>query len=98
MKKTDWKQEAASLFFGQGKSLVEISALTGVSGKTLSFYLRTLPGYTAERERRKEKNRRKRKEYQREWDRKNRRYTTVNAETMRREHEFAVLILSREKY
>ncbi len=98
MKKTDWKQEAASLFFGQGKSLVEIADLTGVSRKTLSFYLQTLPGYTAERERRKQENRRKRKEYQREWDRKNRRYTTVNAETMRREHELAVLILSREKY
>ena len=98
MKKTDWKQEAASLFFRQGKSLVEIADLTGVSRKTLSFYLQTLPGYTAERERRKQENRRKRKEYQREWDRKNRRYTTVNAETMRREHELAVLILSREKY
>ena len=29
MKKTDWKQEAASLFFRQGKSLVEIADLTG---------------------------------------------------------------------
>lgn len=98
MKQTDWKNEAAQLFFGQGKSLVDIADLTGVSRKTLSFYLQTLPGYTAERERRKEENKRKRKEYQREWDRKNRRYTAVNAETMRREHELAVLILSREKY
>ena len=53
MKKADWKNEAASLFFGQGKSLVEIADLTGVSRKTLSFYLQTLPGYTAEREDRK---------------------------------------------
>lgn len=98
MKQADWKNEAARLFFEQGKSLVEIAGLTGVSRKTLSFYLQTLPGYAAERERRKEENRRKRKEYQREWDREHRRYSMVNAETMRREHELAALILSREKY
>lgn len=96
--RTDWKKEASTLFFGQGKSLVEIAALTGISRKTVSSYLQSLPGYTAERERRKAENRKRRKEYQKEWDRRHRRYSVVNAETMRREHDLAVLILSREKY
>lgn len=98
MKQTDWKNEASKLFFEQGKSLVEIAELAGVSRKTLSFYLQSFPGYAEERERRKEENSRRRKEYQREWDRKHRRYSMVNAETMRREHDTAALILSREKY
>lgn len=98
MKQADWKTKAARLFFEQGKSLADIAELTGVSRKTLSFYLQSLPGYVAERKRRKEENRRRRKEYQRDWDRKNRRYSMVNAETMRREHDTAALILSREKY
>ena len=73
----------------------------GVSRKSISTYLQEVPGYSEERQRRKEENGKNRKEYQREWDRKNRsgsRYTSISSDTMRREHDLAALILSRERH
>ena len=52
-----------------------------------------------EKEKRKIAGRAKRKEYKRQWDRDNRsKSDTVTAESMRREHDVAAMILSHEKY
>lgn len=101
MQKTDWREAAESLFFVEKKSIVEIAAEIGISRRSLSAYLHSRPGYAAERQRRKTENAEKRKAYQQEWDRTHRpggRYDAITGETMRREHELAAMILSREKY
>lgn len=95
-----WKQQAVFLFFVEKKSVVEISDSLKISRKTIGNYLNSLPGYQTERQRRKADNAVKRKEYQRIWDREQRseRYTRVDGDSLRREHELAVLLLSRDKY
>lgn len=69
------------------------SAAVSVSG-----YLKRLPGYKDERDRRKRQNAAARKEYKREKNREYRAMGAITAETIRREHDVAALILSREKY
>ena len=97
-----WKQRAQALFYDGGKSIEEIAKETGVSRKSISGHLRSTAGYLKERMRRKEDNAKSRQEYKREWDRKNRSAVftggKVTAETIRREHDVAAVILSREKY
>lgn len=94
-----WKEKAKDLFFGSGMGTGEIAAYLGISRQSVSGYLKQLPGYEEERYRRKDANREKRKEYKRE---KNKEYRTaadaVTAETVKREHDIAAMILSREKY
>lgn len=95
-----WKKEAEKLFFDEKRSINEISKLTGISRQSISGFLNTHEGYVKERERRKAENAKKRKVYKRE---KNRQYredfkSAVTAETIRREHELAVMLLSHEKY
>lgn len=97
----DWKQEARRQFFIEHKSINEVAEVVGKSRKSVSGYLKTLHCFNLEKERRKESNAKKRKDYQREWDRKNRSgnyMMTVTGETLRREHELAVIELSRERY
>lgn len=97
----DWKQRAEALFYVGKKSILEIETKLGVSRKSISGHLRNTEGYEQERSRRKEENAAKRKNYQRDWDRRNRGCFSagpVTADTIRREHDVAVLILSREKY
>lgn len=98
--KKDWKQEARDCFFESHMSIEDISSYIGISRQSISGYLKTLPGYKEEKERRKIVKRENRKEYKRE---KNREYRAsygggITAETIRREHDVAALILSREKY
>lgn len=95
-----WKEEASHMYFRCGVAINEISAATGVSRQSVSAYLKQQPGYRAEKQRRKEDNISKRREYKAE---KNRQYRSaareeVTAETMRREHDIAAAILSRERY
>ncbi len=94
----NWRKQAEHLFFDCKKSIVEIEKQTGVSRRTLSPYLRQLPGYEKERERRKKANAESRKEYKRQWDRSYRSMGNVTGETIKREHDMAAVILSREKY
>lgn len=96
----DWKERARQLFFDEKKNINQIAEETGISRQSISGYLKTLPGYEEEKEARKSGNRLRRKEYKRE---KNRQYreeyrSRVTAETMRREHDIAVMLLSHEKY
>lgn len=95
-----WKEEASQMFFQGGAAVGDISSATGVSRQSVSAYLKQQPGYGAEKQRRKENNALRRREYKAA---KNREYRSaardgVTAETMKREHDMAAAILSREKY
>lgn len=95
----DWKEKAARLFFLEGKSISETAEETGISRQSVSAYLKSCPGFAEEKERRKLVNQMKRRAYKRE---KNREYREaysmrVTPETMRREHEIAVMLLSHER-
>lgn len=95
-----WREKAQGLFFNGRKSIAEIEKELKVSRRSLSGFLKNCPGYREERERRKQENAARRPAYQREWDRKHRPFSAgaVTGETIRREHELAVLELSRERY
>lgn len=98
--KENWKTEAIRCFFDKKLNIQEISDVLKISRKSVAKHLKDQPGYVAEKEQRKINNAKKRKEYKRNWDRDNRpsRYSLVSGDTMRREHELAVSILSHEKY
>jgi len=96
----DWKTIARKLFFDEKKYINEIVEEIGVSRQSVSGYLKTVPGYQQERVDRKALNAVKRKEYKKD---KNRQYredyrSRVTSETIKREHDIAVMILSHEKY
>ena len=94
----DWRAAAREQFFEGHKSIGEIAKATGISRQSLSGYLKKLPGYKNERDRRKQQNAAARREYKREKNREYRAMGAITAETIRREHDVAALILSREKY
>lgn len=95
-----WQELVKDYYFESHLSINDISVLIDVSRQSISGYLKTLPEYKLEKERRKIQNKDKRKEYKKE---KNREYRSaaqspVTAETMRREHDLAALELSHEIY
>lgn len=96
----DWKEETKELYFDKKLKINEIAVRTGKSRQSISGYLKTLAAYQEEKEFRKNENQIKRKVYKRE---KNREYreayrNRVTADTMKREHDIAVMLLSHEKY
>ena len=95
-----WQEQAKALFFIEKKTIKEVSQDIYKSERSIRQYLKTLPQYKKEREKRKTENREKRKTYQRQWDGENRknRYNRIDAESLRREHDLAAIILSKEKY
>ncbi len=95
---THWRSAARADFFDRHKSIEEIARKTGISRQSISAYLKKLPGYKEERQRRKAENALSRKDYKRQKNREYRAMGAVTAETIRREHDVAALILSREKY
>lgn len=94
----DWRAAAREMFFDGHRSIEEIARDTHVTRQSISAYLKKLPGYREERERRKTRNAAARKEYKREKNREYRAMGAITAETIRREHDMAAVILSREKY
>lgn len=95
----DWKDKAYEMFFNDGLEINEIAILLEKSRRSIQGYLSTCEAYGHEKERRKIAGKIKRKEYKRQWDRDNRhRYDAVSAESIRREHDVAAMILSHEKY
>lgn len=96
--KKGWKEEARKGFFESNLSITEIASQTGISRQSISGFLKRLPGYREERERRKTTNAEARREYKRNKNREYRAMGMVTEETIRREHDVAALILSREKY
>jgi len=97
--KSDWRHQAEVSFFSEGKTIVKTAQQLGVSARSVSAYLNSLPHYPAEVERRKEANR-NRTDYYREHKRAKRKSLEVpiTGESLRQEHETAVRILSREKF
>lgn len=95
----DWKKQAAEMYFG-GSSINDIAGYTEKSRQSVSGYLKILPGYEEEKERRRKGSLDKRKEYKREKNKAYRAasYNEVTADTMKREHEVAVMLLSHERY
>ena len=95
-----WQELAKEYYFESHLSINEIVELTSISRQSVSAYLKNQPGFIEEKERRKNENKIRRKEYKRE---KNREYRSaasmpVTAESIRREHEIAAMILSHEIY
>lgn len=95
-----WREQSKALFFMEKRTIKEISTMIGKSEKSIGKYFKTLPEYEKEKQQRKKQNKQKRKEYQRQWDRENRknRYNKINGESLKREHDLAAVILSRERY
>ncbi len=94
----DWRKTAETAFFEQHLSIEDIASRIRISRQSISGYLKKLPGYREERERRKKVNAAARKEYKRDKNREYRAMGAVTSETIRQEHDIAALILSREKY
>ena len=95
-----WQELAKEYYFESHLSINDIAALTGVSRQSISGYLKTLPEFKKEKEKRKSENQGRRKEYKKEKTREDRSaaQTPVTAESMRREHDLAALELSHEIY
>lgn len=100
MKKKDWREQAEALFFTEHMTVKDICAAVKKTRKYVSDHLQKCEGYEKEKQFRQELQKEKRKEYKREWDRNNRIFSAgaVTADTMRREHDVAVRILSSERY
>ena len=98
----EWKKEAENYFFRHHLKIGEIAELTGVSRQSISDHLKGCPGYRKEKERRKAENRVRRREYKTQKQRAYREEASVSmqvtGESLRREHDIAAMILSREKY
>lgn len=95
-------QDKAEEYYRDGLMIVDIEALLGISRKSISAYLKGLPDYGKIREGRRKETARKRRQYkterQREYRVRDSPIHAVTPETVRREHELAVMELSREKY
>lgn len=93
-----WKERAREMYFESGMRVGDIAVYLDVSRQAVSGYITPLPGYQTERERRRQTGATKRKEYKRRKNQEYRHQDRVTGETMRKEHDMAALILSREKY
>jgi hypothetical protein len=99
--KHTWKQQAEALFFSDHMKISVIADVVRVTRQTVSAHLSCHEKYKSEMDYRKTQSAKARKEYQRQWDRDNRPSNIshkITAESLRREHETAVRILSSEKY
>lgn len=98
----EWKEKAAA-YYRDGLSYTDIEALLEVSRKSVSSYIRSLPDYGRIRAEREKASAARRRSYKTEKQRQYRQQCSpgihaVTGETIRREHELAVLELSRERY
>lgn len=98
----DWKEKAVE-YYRDGLSYTDIEALLDVSRKSVSSYIKNLLEYGQIQEERKRVSAAKRRAYKTGKQRQYRQQGgsgiyAVTGETLRREHELAVMELSREKY
>lgn len=93
----DWKAYAEKMYF-EGSSINDIAAEIEKSRQAVSGYLKSLPGFKEEKERRKMENREKRREYKRVKNKQYRIPMEITADTIKREHDIAVMLLSHERY
>lgn len=98
-----WKEQARELYIKENKKINEIATILKKSRKTISAFLNSQKDIDEIKAHKKEVNKEGRKKYQRDWDRKNRNSINyddalVEGYLMRRSHDIASSILSREKY
>lgn len=93
-----WRERAKEMYFESGMRVGDIAAYLDVSRQSVSGYIKSLPEYETEREKRRQAGAARRKEYKRRKNQEYRHQDGVTGETMRKEHDMAALILSREKY
>jgi len=93
-----WREKAKELYLESGMKIGDIAAYLEVSRQSVSGYIRSLPEYGEERERRRAAGALHRREYKRKKNQQYRNHEAVTGETLRREHDVAAMILSREKY
>lgn len=98
----EWKKRAAE-YYRDGLSYTDIEALLDVSRKSISSYISNLPEYGQICAVRKKASAAKRRVYKTEKQRQYRQQGSsgnyaVTGETLKREHELAVMELSRERY
>lgn len=93
-----WKPQAREMYLESEMRIGEIAAYLNVSRQSVSGYIKSLPEYEEARERRRAAGALRRKEYKRKKSQQYRSHEAVTGETMRREHDVAAMILSREKY
>lgn len=98
---TDWREQAEK-YFRDGLMITDIEALLDVSRKSISAYLKRLADYDRIKEERRKEAEKRRREYKTKKQQQYRQVSNsiyaVTGETIRREHELAVMELSREKY
>ena len=61
-----WQELAKEYYFESHLSINDIAALTEISRQSISGYLKMLPGFKKEKEKRKSENQGRRKEYKKE--------------------------------
>lgn len=98
-----WKEQARRLYIEENKQINEIANILNKSRKTISAFLNAQKDINEIKNKRKEKKETERKVYKRNWDRENRNQINyddalVEGYLMRRSHDIASNILSREKY
>lgn len=95
-----WQEQAEALFFMEHLKINTIAEKLNKSRKTVSSYLNACVGYSDEMLWRKQQNVQRRKEYQREWDKNNRKIQNDESDSdmLKRCHREAVAVLSHEKY
>lgn len=95
----NWKEQAQALFFVDHVGVTEIAAVVSRARETVSRYLNDCEGYEAEMAFRRKQSEAQRREYKRQWDRHNRAgLYDITKDSLRREHEIAVRVLSAEKF
>ena len=97
---SNWKERAAS-YYRDGLKITDIAVLLEMSRQSVSAHIKTLPDVKDIKEKRKATAVKARRSYKTEKQRVYRAadcLMAVTPETMRREHELAVMELSRERY
>lgn len=95
-----WREQAHALFFIDHLEITEIAVLVGKARETVSRYINDLENYSEEMAARKHKSTIYRNEYKKEWNKNNRVSScdNITKETLRREHEIASIVLSKDRY
>ena len=99
--KNNWKEKARE-YYSDGLKITDIEALLGVSRKSISTYLKSLSDYEQIKDKRRKESDKRRREYKtkKQKDYRSQKFSAgaITTESIRREHELAVMELSREKY
>lgn len=93
-----WREKAKKLYFLEKKTITDIAKELGKSRKTISLFLNSTKNIQEEKQKRKELSQKKKKEAKAAKRRNRSRTGEIHPGILKREHEIAVQILSREKY